>query len=350
MNLNKKYASLLCAFYALFHLALSQEKEKPPLDTLNAYHIITLKDGSILKGKITSREKQSIRFQDELIGSISFRTKEISSIELVNPQEYYLITMVNGTTLQGKIANKNNNELSIQTANIGVVNIEISRIKTIQCITPGNMKDGKYWFKTHIDAHYLISPSAIPLSPGEAYFQNTMALYNSFNVGITNNISFLGGVILPIAAFFSPNINFKITNGVYAGCGIIAADITGLPYGGAAYGQLTFGGRNAHVSLAGGYGVLEGIEKYYITNKITKIEIGLISINATKRFSPKYAIVTENWFTPTEGISIITGGLRLMGEKNSWDFGIARISSSSRISGNPILFGPISYLSYMRNL
>jgi hypothetical protein len=350
MNLNKKHTHLLCAFYALFHLALSQEKEKPPLDSLNAYHIITLKDGSILKGKITSRENQSIRFQDELIGNITFRTREVSSIELVNPQEYYLITMVNGTALQGKIVNKNNNELSIQTANIGVVNIEISRIKIIQCITPGNMKDGKYWFKTHVDAHYLISPSAIPLSPGEAYFQNTMALYNSFNVGITNNISFLGGVILPIAAFFSPNINFKITNRVYAGCGIIAADITGLPYGGAAYGQLTFGSKNAHLSFAGGYGVLEGIERYYITNKITKIEIGLISINAIKRLSPKYAIVTENWFTPTEGIKIITGGVRLMGEKNSWDFGIAHISSSSRITANPISFGPISYLSYMRNL
>jgi hypothetical protein len=328
----------------------SQEVAFTPSDSSHTYHIITLKDGTVLKGKIIRQEKKSVLFQDEMIGSVTFRTKDVSSMEKVEPQDYYLITMMNGTTLQGKIINKKENEISVETANIGVVTVDVSKIKTIKEINPGNMKDGKYWFKTHIDAHYFVTPSAIPLSPGEAYFQNTMGLYNSFNVGITNHFSCMGGVVLPLAAFISPNVSFRITKGIYAGGGVIAADINNTPYAYAGYGQVTFGDRNAHLSIGGGYGVLQGIKKYYYINKITKIEVGLISVSAMKRFSPKYAIVTENWFTPTEGITLFTGGLRLMGEKSSWDFGVARASLSRHIAGNNFKLGPISFLSYMRNL
>ncbi len=351
-----RFASLAFRFIVFLFLFFvsnycsSQQIAFSPSDSSHTYHIITLKDGTVLKGKIIKQEKKSVLFQDEIIGNVTFRTKDVSSMEKVEPQDHYLITMMNGTTLQGKIVNRTEKEILVETSNIGRINVDVSKIKTIKEINPGNMEDGKYWFKTHIDAHYFITPSAIPLSPGESYFQNTMALYNSFDVGITNHLSCMGGVVLPWAAFISPRVSFRITKGIHAGVGVIAADITGTPYAGVAYGQVTFGDRNTHLSIGAGYGVLEGIQKYYYTNQITKIEVGLISVNAMKRFSPKYAVVTENWFTPTEGISLFTGGLRLMGEKSSWDFGIASVSISRNITGNNLKLGPITFLSYMRNL
>jgi len=304
----------------------------------------------VLKGKILLQERKTIEFQDEMIGKISFRTKDVSSMEKVEPQEYYLITMMNGTTLQGKIVNKKEKEIVLETSNIGRVNLDVSKIKTIKTITPGNMKDGKYWFKTHIDAHYLITPSAIPLKSGEAYFQNTMGLYNSFDIGITNHFSCMGGIVIPFAAFIAPRISFKIRKGIHFGTGILFADITGSPYAGAGYGQFTFGNRNSHLTIGGAYGVLQGIKKYYYVNKIEKIELGLISISALKRISPKYAVVTENWFTPNEGIAVFTGAVRLMGEKSTWDFGISKVSVNQSVVGTPVSLGIISFLSYMRNL
>jgi len=347
---HRKYSALSFAFALFFNFTLSQEITFSPSDTLSFYHIITLKDGTVLKGKIMMQERQTIQFQDEMIGNLTFRTKNVSSMEKVEPQEHYLITMMNGTALHGKIINRKENEITVETANLGIVYVDMNKIKTIKNITAGNMKDGKYWFKTDVDAHYFVQPCAIPIGSGSAYFQNTMALYNSFHVGITSNFSCVGGVILPVAAFISPHANFKIAQNVHAGLGIIAADITGSPYAGAAYGQVTFGNRNAHVSFTGGYGVLEGITDYYYTTKITSIEVGVISISAVKRFSPKYALITENWITPSEGIAILTGGLRLLGEKNSWDFGIANVSISHHITGKDISIGPISFLSFMRNL
>lgn len=349
MSHNKHY--LLTFLLALFlNFCFAQQVTFSPADSIRSYHIITLKDGTVLKGKIINQERKTIQFQDEMIGNVTFRTKDVSSMEKVEPQDYYLILMMNGTTLQGKIVNRTEKEIVVETANIGRINVDVSKIKTIKEINPGNMQDGLYWFKTHVDAHYFITPSAIPLSPGEAYFQNTMGLYNSFDVGITNHFSCLGGVVLPFAAFVSPSLSYKITKGVYAGIGGLAVDISGSPYALAGYGQMTFGNRNNHLSVGGGYGVLEGIKKYYYVNKITKVEMGMLSVNAMKRISPKYAVVTENWFTPAEGVRVFTGGVRLMGEKSSWDFGIGKISVSRHITGYHVSVGIISFLSYMRNL
>ena len=350
MSIAEKYCFLFLFSIAVSTVCLSQETAFSASDSMRTYHIITLNDGTVLKGKIIKQERKLIQFQDEMIGNVTFRTKDVSSMEKVEPQDYYLITMMNGSTLQGKIVNRTEKEVTVETSNIGRVNVDVSKIKNIKEINPGNMKDGKYWFKTHIDAHYFITPSAIPLNSKEVYFQNTMGLYNSFDAGITNNLSCMGGVFLPMAAFIAPNFNAKLTQGVYAGVGAIAADITGSPYAGAVYAQVTFGDRNSHVSIGGGYGVLKGIKKYYYVNKITEVQMGLITLSGMKRFSPKYAVVTENWFTPTEGIRVFTGGLRLMGERSSWDFGVGQVSVSRHVTGFSVQLGVISFLSYMRNL
>ena len=346
-----KYYFVFTFLIPFSYLSFSQEVSFSALDSLRAsYHIVTLKDGTVLKGKVLKEEHKRIDFQDELIGNVSFREKEVASMEKVEPQEHYLIILMNGTTLQGKIVNRKEKEIVVETANIGNVTVDLSKIKTIKAITAANFKDGKYWFKTHIDAHYIVTPSALPLRSGEAFFQNTMGLYNSCDVGITNHFSCMVGIFIPSAAFIAPNFNFKIANGVHAGVGVMAVDITYKPYGGSAFAQITFGNRSGHLSLGGSYGFVARIQKYYYYQKYEKIELGLLSVSGMKRIAPKYAVVTENWFTPAEGISAFTAGFRVMGEKNSFDFGIASISVSSKIAGNPISRGPFSFLSYMRNL
>jgi hypothetical protein len=350
MRVNRKYIATFLFFSFFLSYSFAQKSIPTAADSLHPYYILTLKDGTVLKGKILAQERKYIQFQDEVIGNVTFYTKNVCSMEKVDPQDYYLITLMNGTVIQGKIVNKKENEISIETVHLGIINVDANKISTIKGITPGNVKDGKYWFKTHVDVHYFITPSAIPLRRGEVYFQNTMAIYNSFRTGITNNFSCAGGVILPLAAFIVPSVNFKLTRNMYAGGGIIAVDITGLPYAEAAYAGVTFGNRYAHVSVGGGYGVLKGIKKYYYSNKLTQVQVGLVSVSAFKRFSPKYALVTDNWFTPDEGIQAFTGGLRLMGEKSSWDLGIAKFSVNRHVAGNNLSLGPISFLSYLRNL
>src|SRR5690349_10815280 len=163
MVIGEKHATLLLAFALFLNISISQEITFSLSDSLRSYHIVTLNDGTVLKGKIIMQQRQSVQFQDEMIGNITFRTKDVSSMEKVDPQDCYLITLMNGTTLQGKIINRKENEITVETVNLGILKIDVNKVKTIKNITAGNMKDGKYWFKTHIDAHYFIGPSAIPL-------------------------------------------------------------------------------------------------------------------------------------------------------------------------------------------
>ena len=132
MKVYQIYFSLFLFLISSLNFAFSQEITFSPSDSARTYHIITLKDGTVLKGKIIMQEKKSIQFQDEIIGNITFRTKDVVSMEKVEPQDYYLITMMNGTTLQGKIVNKKENEIAVETANIGIVKIDVNKIKTIQ--------------------------------------------------------------------------------------------------------------------------------------------------------------------------------------------------------------------------
>ena len=331
---------------------MCQEISFSPSDSLKSYHIVTLKDGTVLKGKVMKHENRRIDFQDELLGNVNFRAKEVASMEKVEPQDFYLITLMNGTTLQGKILNHKEKEIEVETSTIGTIVVELSKIKTIKAITPANYKDGEYWFTTPVDAHYFVSPSSIPLHSGEVYFQNTMGLFNSFNVGITKNLSCIGGIVIPFATFIAPHIGFKITKGIYAAGGgmfSVRRGNTGKLYANLGYGTLTFGNRTSHFTAGAGYGYLTyEVRPYYGVLK-NEAYITIITVSGMKRFSPKYALITENWFAVDEGFSFYSGGFRLMGEKNNWDFGIGSIGINQKFTTkNKNVIFPVTFLSYMR--
>lgn len=328
--------------------AFAQDTGIVILDSTYAYYIVTMKDGSVLKGKLLKRERRRIDFEDEGVGNVSFRVRDVSGIEKVEPQEHYLITLMNGTALQGKIISRKEKAIVVQTAHLGNVTVDISKIKSIKPITAAGFKDGRYWFKTRVDAHYFIVPSAIPLQRGEAYYQNTMGLYNSFEVNLAKNFSCFGGIVVPTAFFIAPHYSHKLRNGMYVGAGTLFIDITGPSYAGIGYAQLTIGNRVSHLSVGGGYGFIKA-QRYFFSQPYDWLEMGVISVSGFRRFLPRYAIMSENWFSPAEGIKIFSGGLRMMNEKSTWDFGIAGVSVYWRNWRN-ISLAPLTFISYMRNL
>ncbi|HEY4798646.1 MAG TPA: hypothetical protein VII99_06160 [Bacteroidia bacterium] len=319
-------------------------------DSAALYMIVTLNDGTVLKGKILNKVRRRTEFRDELLGNVTFYSKDVASMEELQPQEHYLITMMNGTTVQGKIVERKGGILVFETSEIGNVYIDISLIKTIRCIIPGKMRDGKYWFKTAVDAHYFIALSAIPLKPSEVFYQNSLLLFNSFDAGITKNFSCAGGVFFPTAAFVAPHFGFRIANGICAGGGLLFGMGIGKQRAGIGYGSLTFGNRVAHMTVGGGYSFFtyqKSVNHHLVT---TTAYITTFNVSGMVRVAPKCAFITENWFAIDQGLEIYSGGLRLLGEKHSWDFGICSISISRRFSGNQFTLWPIPFVSYMKNL
>jgi hypothetical protein len=129
---------------------------------------------------------------------------------------------------------------------------------------------------------------------------------------------------------------------------MVMIDITGPPYAGMGYGQITFGNRTSHLSVGSGYGFVKA-ERFFFSYKYEWLKMGLLSVSGMKRFTPRYAVVTENWFSPGGSIKVFSGGLRMMGEKSAWDFGITGVSVYWR-NRRSISFAPLTFISYMRNL
>jgi hypothetical protein len=230
----------------------------------------------------------------------------------------YKIELLDGSIFIGNILHQDSINLFIKTASIPKIEVPIARIKSIVEIAESNFKDGNYWFPNPHSTRYFYGPSAIGLKKGEGYYQNTLLLLNSFNVGVTDNISIGGGLEListfalrdPLF-FITPKISFKVTEHFHAGGGVLYARTPlGLSSIGTTFATGTYGSLNHNVTGSLGWGFVSG----EFNNK------PIVTLSGMTRVSKRVALVTENWLIPSDDYyGIFSYGLRFIGEKIAVD-------------------------------
>ena len=322
------------------------EKLKNDYDTA-AYYSVIMNDGSTLKGKVISFDESSILISDNNLGAINIKAEKIKSIEKENPNAFLKIELNDGNVLNGKIIERKANVLVFKTDNLGVLNIPTKNIKKITEIDKTNMKNGEYWFPNPNSSRYFFGPSGISLKKGEGYYQNIYVAYNSVSYGVTDYFTIGGGVVLPVAAFITPKISFKIAPKFYMGAGTllgIAPDNTVI---GIAYGIATYGSIEHNITLGSGFGFYDD----------TFQEKPIITLAAMTRVSKRISLVTENWMVPYTNYEYINGqeitstkyyglvsyGIRLMSEKN-YSFDFAFINSQDIVD---VFFIGIPYIDFV---
>jgi hypothetical protein len=284
------------------------------MKTKNKISLLLILTWSLLSGLTLFAQESNILFK-------SFQ--DTTATVAVKSQE--------GMTYYGKLKDNTNDTITIVTTDLGAIRIPYARIKSI---SPVVLKSGKYWFPTPLPGRYLFAPSAFTLKAGEGYYQNTGIALNSFNVGVTNWMSFGGGIeffttIGSISAgdfsptfYVTPKIGFEVAKDLRLGAGILYLQILGSEFKLANfYGVVTYGNADYNIStgIGWGYGQFED-------------EVGswqekpMITLCGTARMSKKLAFVSENWFIPNADESgtgyypIFSYGLRFMGESISVDF------------------------------
>lgn len=239
-----------------------------------------------------------------------------------------IIETKDGSVIQGQYMGQTENGIRVSMEKVGDIIVPNNQIAWME-VMDDRYKDGQYWFENPSSTRYLFSPSAFSLRKGEAYYQNTYLLFNSFNYGVTDNFTIGGGFELyslvsgdPIF-FISPKYSFKISDKFRAGTGVLyinavnnRAGFSGLGIG---YGILTYGNKDNNITAGIGYGFVE--------NELT--EKPLFTLSGMTRLSKRIGFVSENWITPinggTYGISdgrtygIYSYGLRFMGERLTVD-------------------------------
>jgi len=241
----------------------------------------------------------------------------------IDSTKIYKIELKDGSIFIGNILQKDSVNIVIRTSSIPKLEISISQIKSIDEVDKSNFKDGEYWFPNPHATRYLYGPSAIGLKKGEGYYQNTMLILNSFNVGITDYISIGGGLEListfaertPIF-FITPKVGFKVAEKFHAGGGVLYANFPPgfLPRNRSSFGTVfitgTYGSLEHNITGSLGWGFVDGEFN----------ERPIITLSGMTRVSKRAALVTENWLIPTSDYyGIFSYGVRFFGEKMAVD-------------------------------
>ena len=154
------------------------------------------------------------------------------------------------------------------------------------------------------------------LEKGEGYFSDYYLFFPGFAYGISDNVTFGGGVsLIPGIAlddqifYLTPKIGLKAAENVNFAAGALIMKVSDFsddpsPVVGILYGVGTFGSTDRSFTVGIGYGFEE-------TNLADR---PMVMLGAEGRISRRAAFVTENWILPGVDNPLISYGIRFLGK------------------------------------
>ena len=274
-----------------------------------------------------------------------------------DPGNTQIITLQDGSTLRGEITEVGATEVKFKS-NLGEMNINIAMIKEIREVSISSFKDGKYWFPNPNKTRLFFSPTGKMLKAGDGYFSDWYIFFPGFNYGITDNITLGGGFSIfpwwdiPKEQFlyFTPKIGIstgeKLDFAVSALIVVIpdvvddddetldnledenVADFVGI-----VYGLGTYGSDDHHFTLGLGYGY---VDKDFADKPA-------VIIGGETRVFRRMSLVGESWILPGVDDPLIFYGMRFFGE------GLAVDLAFITILGEDGFFPGLPYVGFVYN-
>ncbi|NBC25052.1 MAG: hypothetical protein GVX78_05500 [Bacteroidetes bacterium] len=290
---------------------------------------VTTKEGMEYTGTLLQETEDRIVIQSQN-GLLILNMGAVKKIENDNTQLYKKITMKDGTVYIGYTEKSPGDDPVIITES-GRINYNPDQVERVETIDPSRVK-----FFDHASAtRYFFTSTAIPLRKGEGYYNNQLLLVNSFQYGVTNNISMGFGVeaistlflVSPtpfgnIKVGFSPAENFHISGGIVAGAafGRIVNDRT--EYLVSPFAAFTVGDRNRNFTLGAGRGF------------IRQDQFNYVKFSGTLRVSRRVAFISNNavGYSVDDGEATYFGfqGIRIIGRSGDLDLALAYSDESIR--------------------
>lgn len=320
-----------------------------------------------------------ILFMCLIISPMSAQTTASSEVSSPN---YVRIVMFDGTSRMGELQESSDDEITIKTAQLGVVRIPKYLVKGMATIAAREYEqllvafEGRELSLNPQSSRYFFAPSGIQLRRGDGYFQSNIAL-NSVSLGVTDNIT-IGGLISFAGAGGSFKVGKQFNENTHASFGGIGfMDYSGAldqPVG-LIFANMTWGteDRNITVNLGTGTKFENSLgEVYAYTVDSTSYGYGydytytlteydqdwvrplLFNISGMNRISENRWFITENYwvqnlryttritggnlvysylpsdndFNPqADGFAILSMGIRNLSTRNGWlwDYGMVGV-------------------------
>lgn len=242
----------------------------------------------------------------------------------VDSSRVLAITTNDGSTFVGRIVAVHPESVELQTSS-GRVTIAFATMKPLASIGAPGRED---WFENPNKTRLFFAPTGQMLEKGEGYFSDYEVLFPGVAYGVTDNISFGGGVsLIPGAGtdqlvYITPKVGVSIAPRMHVAVGLIAATVPDESPVGAVYGVGTVGDGDASVTGGIAYGFAGGDFSSEFA----------VLLGGEKRVSRRIALVTENYFVPSSvGQPLVSGGVRFMSEKLTVDLAMFNLLGDNAV-------------------
>ncbi|MEX0648039.1 MAG: hypothetical protein WEA56_08295 [Balneolaceae bacterium] len=228
------------------------------------------------------------------------------------------VTLLNNAKYYGAILSVQDREIELLTSS-GKTFISLDQIRTIRVADPDDPAYG--WFPNPNQSRLFFSPNAKPMQKGTGYYQNIYVFFSNAAYAVSDHVSFSAGFsMLPGLAlqnqlyFISGKTGAAISHNKYIGAGI---GIAAIPGSGetlfTGYGNYTYEMPRGNLTAGlHGFSIMEDVGKYSLL------------LGGDYRVSERIALVTENYILPEDKTTILSYGLRFMGERMSFDLAFFR--------------------------
>ena len=237
------------------------------------------------------------------------------------PAKSVMVEMRDGNNIMGTLKGRQGDTVTIESATLGTLSLNIKNIKSITALDAQQLKNGVYWFDNPHATRGFFAPTGFNLRKGEGYYNNVLFAINSAAYGFTDNFTVgVGADVftllsgnLPALLYITPKFSFRGGENFTYGVGVLVGSFgfnTDRATAGILYGVGTLGNRDNNFSAALGYGFANG----------TLAKRPVLTLSGQYRVARKIGLMTENYILPEDQFGVT--GVRFMNSNFSFDVGI----------------------------
>jgi hypothetical protein len=245
-------------------------------------------------------------------------TTSTANIQVTSPGMLVVLTLVDGSVLQGRVLEVTPTTLRFASA-IGETTIPRSAIQMVRVVDAGQVHGGQVWPEDPSRTRLFFAPTGRMMRKGEQYFADAYIFFPSFQAGISDRFTMGAGMsIIPGLGideqlfYLTPKLGIVAGPDVNVAVGALIAAASGVdesPFG-IAYGVATFGGEETNATIGGGFGY----------NRGTADNSALLMVGGSTRVSRGISLVSENYLYTGAGTqSVLSGGVRFIGDRLTVD-------------------------------
>lgn len=265
------------------------------------------------------------------------------------------IEMQNGDVYTGRRLAMTDEEIIINTATLGKLNLPLALVAEIREMQSGELINGKFVPFNHQAHQNLASPTAFAMSKGSVELHNFMLVFNQIGFGINDWFSLhvatelispiasladgeFGGPGLMIRPHFSyPVAPDKLTLG--GGLAIIGIPFSGKPVDVIApYAVATLGNRHTHLNVSAGWAFGKEDPSFFFPPTPQRSKPLIFSTGGQVRLGRSVAIISENWVWSNAFSTnfINTLGVRLFGATAAWSVSLFGLGDNGFYAVSPL--------------